>query len=70
MYASDPPERIVEELEFIVAERHQLQANGPHFRILYRCPGGQFAPCSSCEVVAYTSSMLAASLKYDLGQSS
>ena len=39
MYASDALERIVEELEFIEAEKRQLHANGPHFQIL--CRSGQ-----------------------------
>ena len=43
MYVSDAIGRIVEELEFMEAERRELNANGPHFRIVHRC-GERFAP--------------------------
>jgi hypothetical protein len=36
MYGSDSVDRIVEELEYLEAERRELLVNGPHFRILYR----------------------------------
>lgn len=51
MYASDPVDRIIEELEFIEAERRQFHANGPHFRIVHRSPR-QFTPCNLHEKVA------------------
>jgi hypothetical protein len=36
MYASDSADRIIEEIEFIEAERRWLRENGPHFRIIHR----------------------------------
>ncbi len=51
MYASDPVDRIIEELEFIEAERRQFHENGPHFRIVHRSPR-QLTPCNFHEKVA------------------
>lgn len=36
MYASDPTDRIIEEIEFIEAERRESRESGPHFRIIHR----------------------------------
>ena len=36
MYASDPTDRIIEEIEFIEAERRQSRESGPYFRIIHR----------------------------------
>lgn len=35
MYASDFADRIIEEIEFLEAERRQLRETGPHFRIIH-----------------------------------
>lgn len=36
MYASDGVMKIIEELEFLEAERRQMSERGPHFRIVHR----------------------------------
>lgn len=51
MCASDAAVRIIEELEFLEAERYQLQERGPHFRIVHRyCK--EFTPCGPHEEIA------------------
>lgn len=52
MFASDAVDRIVEELEFIEAERHQAHGIGLHFRIVYRLPEHCGTCASHGEVVA------------------
>ena len=51
MFASDELERIIEEVDVLVAELRELNENGPHFRILHRfhAPG---TDCASGEEVA------------------
>lgn len=51
MSVSDTASRIVEELEFIEAERCQLNAKGPHFRIIHRY-SERFVPCGPHEEIA------------------
>lgn len=51
MCGSEAISKIVDELEFLDAERRQLKANGPHFRIVHRSPQ-PFAPCSLHEKAA------------------
>lgn len=45
MFASEELERIVEEIDVLVAELRELYENGPHFRILHRfhAPGEEVA---------------------------
>ena len=42
--------KIIDELEYIDAERRELSANGPQFRIVHRSPQS-FTPCSLHETV-------------------
>lgn len=42
--------KIIEELEFLTAERRQLKVRGPHFRIIHRYRQ-QFSPCSAHEEI-------------------
>lgn len=46
MFASDELEKIIEEVDLLVAELRELNENGPHFRILhrFRAPGTDCAP--------------------------
>ena len=46
MFASNELERIIEEVDVLVAELRELNENGPHFRILHRfhAPGTACAP--------------------------
>jgi hypothetical protein len=51
MYASEMTMRIIEELEFLAAERSQAKERGPHFRIVHRYPQ-QNSPCGAHEEVS------------------
>lgn len=52
MYASDPADRIIDEIEFIEAERRESRESGPHFRIIHRSDGQLFTYPSYQEAIA------------------
>lgn len=51
MCGSDAVIKIVEELEFLEAEKRRMRERGPHFRIVLRC-SEPFVPCDGHEEIS------------------